>query len=126
MTILVGYTHTSEGAAALRHGLSAATKMDQPLALFPLFETNSEQLWPDPNLQTELPPHTQFLTPSADSVRPAEDLVDLSNQLGAAMIVIGVRSRSRVSKMLMGSDAQSIILGSNIPVLSVKADDDDQ
>ena len=126
MTILVGYTHTPEGAAALHHGREAGRTLGQPLALFPLFETNSEQRWPDPALEAELEPQTQFLAPTEDSPRPAEELVDRSNQLGAALIVIGVRSRSRVGKILMGSDAQSIILGATVPVLSVKAASDER
>lgn len=126
MTILIGYTDTPEGAAALRHGRLAAEAMNQPLALFPLTEHAQTEAWPGSELRAGLPATTRFLSPSAGAQRPAEDLVDLSNELGATLIVIGVRSRSRVGKMLMGSNAQSIILGATIPVLSVKADDHGQ
>ena len=123
MTILVAYTHTPEGAAALAHGQQMAQLTGQRLALFPLFTPTSEDPWPATGL--ELGEEAEFLQPDANSTRPAEELVDRSNQIGATMIVIGVRTRSRVGKMLMGSHAQSIILGASVPVLSVKAGEDE-
>lgn len=39
--------------------------------------------------------------------------------LEADMIVIGIRSRSRIGKLLMGSDVQEILLASRCPVLGV-------
>lgn len=124
MTILVGYTHTAEGAAALRHGLAAAELARTEVALFPLFALNGER-WPSAELAERLQDKARFVQPRANSPRAADELVDLGNELDAQMIVIGVRSRSRVGKMLMGSDAQAVILGASIPVLSVKADDDE-
>ncbi|QIV87262.1 universal stress protein [Glutamicibacter mishrai] len=124
MTILVGYTHTAEGAAALRQGLAAAELVHTDVALFPLFALNGET-WPSPELDSQLKGKARFLQPGANSPRAADELIDLGNELDAKLIVIGVRSRSRVGKMLMGSDAQAVILGSSIPVLSVKADEDE-
>ncbi|SCC52993.1 universal stress protein [Arthrobacter sp. NIO-1057] len=122
MTTLVGYTHTAEGAAALRHALSLAELTNHEVALFPLFDLNGET-WPSTELTTNLQGKARFLQPRANSPRAAEELIDLSNELDAQLIVIGVRSRSRVGKMLMGSDAQAVILGASVPVLSVKAGD---
>jgi len=52
---------------------------------------------------------------------PAEDLVDVANAEKAALIVIGLRRRSPVGKLLMGSNAQQILLTADCPVLAVKA-----
>jgi nucleotide-binding universal stress UspA family protein len=52
---------------------------------------------------------------------PAEDLVDVANSEQAALIVIGLRRRSPVGKLLMGSNAQQILLTADCPVLAVKA-----
>jgi nucleotide-binding universal stress UspA family protein len=52
---------------------------------------------------------------------PAEDLVDVANTEQAALIVIGLRRRSPVGKLLMGSNAQQILLTADCPVLAVKA-----
>jgi nucleotide-binding universal stress UspA family protein len=52
---------------------------------------------------------------------PAEDLVDVAEAEKAALIVIGLRRRSPVGKLLMGSNAQEILLSADCPVLAVKA-----
>jgi nucleotide-binding universal stress UspA family protein len=52
---------------------------------------------------------------------PAEDLVDVANSEQAALIVIGLRRRSPVGKLLLGSNAQRILLTADCPVLAVKA-----
>lgn len=50
---------------------------------------------------------------------PAEVLVEYAE--GADLLVIGVRQRSPVGKLILGSDARDIILQSTVPVLSVPA-----
>jgi nucleotide-binding universal stress UspA family protein len=52
---------------------------------------------------------------------PAEDIVDVADQEGAALIVIGLRRRSPVGKLLLGSNAQQILLSADCAVLAVKA-----
>jgi nucleotide-binding universal stress UspA family protein len=54
---------------------------------------------------------------------PAEEVVDVADELGADLVVIGLRHRSAVGKFLMGSTAQRILLDAHCPVLAVKADD---
>jgi nucleotide-binding universal stress UspA family protein len=50
-----------------------------------------------------------------------EQVVELVDELGADMLVIGARRRSPVGKALLGSVAQTIILQANVPVLVVKS-----
>ena len=52
---------------------------------------------------------------------PAEDLMEVADKESAALIVIGLRRRSPVGKLLMGSNAQEILLRADCPVLAVKA-----
>ena len=52
---------------------------------------------------------------------PAEDLCQVIAEEQADLIVIGIRQRSRAGKMLMGSDAQDILLCAPCPVVAVKA-----
>ena len=55
---------------------------------------------------------------------PAEEVVELADEVGAELIVIGMRHRTAVGKFLLGSTAQRILLDAHCPVLAVKADAD--
>lgn len=53
---------------------------------------------------------------------PAEDLIGIASEVSAELIVIGLRRRSPVGKLILGSNAQRILLDAKCPVLAVKAD----
>lgn len=48
----------------------------------------------------------------------------LADQVNAALLVIGMRRRSPVGKLVLGSGAQDALLGANCPVLAVKVPED--
>jgi len=52
---------------------------------------------------------------------PAGDILDLATEAGASLVVIGMRRRSPLGKLLVGSNAQRILLEADVPVLTVKA-----
>jgi nucleotide-binding universal stress UspA family protein len=52
---------------------------------------------------------------------PTEDLLEVARERDADVIVIGLRRRSAVGKVLLGSNSQSILLEADCPVLAVKA-----
>jgi nucleotide-binding universal stress UspA family protein len=54
---------------------------------------------------------------------PADDLVAIAEEASAEMIVIGLRKRTPVGKLIMGSNAQRILLDATCPVLAVKRTD---
>ena len=54
-------------------------------------------------------------------VDPADDLIAVAEEVDADLIVIGLRRRSPVGKLIMGSNAQQILLDASCPVLAVKA-----
>jgi nucleotide-binding universal stress UspA family protein len=53
---------------------------------------------------------------------PAEDLIGIADDAAAELIVIGLRRRSPVGKLILGSNAQRVLLDAKCPVLAVKAD----
>ncbi len=53
----------------------------------------------------------------------AQEIVHAAAEVGAQLIVIGLRRRSAVGKFLTGSTAQRILLDAGCAVLAVKADD---
>ncbi|MEJ7706071.1 MAG: universal stress protein [Nocardioidaceae bacterium] len=52
---------------------------------------------------------------------PAEDLINVASEVAADLIVIGLRRRTPVGKLILGSNAQRILLDAPCPVLAVKA-----
>ena len=53
---------------------------------------------------------------------PVDAVLDEIDERGATRLVIAVRRRSLVSKAVLGSVSQRLILNSPIPVLAVKSD----
>jgi nucleotide-binding universal stress UspA family protein len=51
---------------------------------------------------------------------PGEDLVEFARENDIAEIIVGVKRRSKVGKLLMGSTAQYVILKAPCPVVTVK------
>jgi nucleotide-binding universal stress UspA family protein len=51
---------------------------------------------------------------------PAEDLISVANETDAYLIVIGLRRRTPVGKLILGSNAQRILLDAPCAVLAVK------
>jgi nucleotide-binding universal stress UspA family protein len=51
---------------------------------------------------------------------PAEAVVEAARAAGAQLVVVGVRRRSPVGKLLLGSTAQRVLLDASCPVLAVK------
>ena len=51
---------------------------------------------------------------------PGEDIVEFAKENQVEEIIVGVKRRSKVGKLLMGSTAQFVILQAPCPVVSVK------
>jgi nucleotide-binding universal stress UspA family protein len=53
-------------------------------------------------------------------LNPGEDIVEFAEENNIDEILVGVKRRSKVGKLLMGSTAQYVILNAKCPVVSVK------
>ena len=54
--------------------------------------------------------------------RPAEQIVNLSEELGVGVIVIGSRGHSALRRVLLGSVSESVVRHAHCPVFVVRAD----
>lgn len=61
---------------------------------------------------------TKLLT--AKNLSAGEHLVLFAEESQADLMIIGIKKRSKVGKLLTGSNAQHIILNASCPVISVK------
>lgn len=131
MAVVVGYVPTPEGRAALQAAREEAR--DRRLKLVVVNSHKGGASFDgDDAIRTDQELETVRRELTADGsdfeiltlVRgndPTEDLVEVAAELGAALIVIGLRRRSPIGKLVLGSNAQRILLEADCPVLSVKA-----
>jgi nucleotide-binding universal stress UspA family protein len=61
------------------------------------------------------------LTQLVASKDAADQILRLADELNAELIVIGLRRRTPVGKLILGSQAQTILLEAECPVLAVKS-----
>ena len=130
MRIAVGFLRSDEGQAALDAAIVEAHLRDATLVVVhsmkggerdeaeivraynDAFETAETRL-KDEGVTYEVKRFARGSSPADDLLKTAkEDKIDL--------LVIGVRRRSPVGKLILGSNAQDIILHADCPVLAVK------
>ena len=118
--IVVGYSSRPEGHAALRRALTEARLRGAGLVVLHGPEDDVAEL--EAELAAAGVEHR--LVAWVDGGEMADDLLDLAESTDAAFIVIGLRRRSPVGKLLLGSNAQRVLLDAACPVLAVKAEQD--
>jgi nucleotide-binding universal stress UspA family protein len=130
MTVIVGYVPTSLGEATLRAGVEEARRRTEPLVVINMsrddvlvdaHRANSEDL-------ARVERDVAELGVDVDVVRieeggdPADAIVKAAAERQASVIVIGLRHRTPVGKLIMGSVAQRILLEARCSVLAIKED----
>lgn len=127
MTIAVAYRPDEFGGAALTWAVGQSQISGDPLVVINITRV-------EPRLDTGFARgnHVQSLSDRLDNdgveyeIRQAtgENIADAvlfeAEQAQATMIVLGIRRRSPVGKILMGSVAQQILLDASVPVVAVK------
>lgn len=129
MTVLVAYTPRPEGKSALAHGIALAELRGEDLLVL---NASAGTTYVDPSLATEedianvqeqldassVPAVFRQLIRGNDA---AEEIVALAEESTPSVVIVGLRKRSAVGKLILGSTAQRILLGVDCPVLAVKA-----
>lgn len=131
MPVVVGYIATAEGRAALRRAAQECALRRTDLVVINSARPDREHgSGPSDGAQAELDRvraeldglgiahQVRELTPGSE---PAEDLVAVAEETDADLIVIGLRRRSPVGKLILGSNAQRVLLEAPCAVLAVKA-----
>ncbi|RJK96288.1 universal stress protein [Vallicoccus soli] len=134
MTIVVGYVPKAEGRAALRRAAEEARLRRTKLVVL-----NSHRGGRDLDAEENARSEAELARVGEElaaagvehevrqlvrGLEPAEDLIAVAEEESADFIVIGLRRRSPVGKLILGSNAQRILLDAPCPVLAVKAEED--
>lgn len=129
MTILVAYAPRPEGQAALEKGIEIAQSRNERLMVVNASSGNGkddaaladtldiervENLLAATGLDAQF---KQFVR-GQSAVAEIESMVE---SLPVSLLIIGLRKRSPVGKLIMGSVAQDLLLSVSCPVLAVKA-----
>jgi nucleotide-binding universal stress UspA family protein len=128
MRVVVGYTPSPAGQAAL---LAAISEVQQHEGALTVLNSSRGDALADPGYAQEADlewVRTTCREAGLDvdlrqEVRGREasdELVELLTELAADLCVIGIRRRSAVGKMLLGSNAHRILMDAPCPVLAVK------
>ena len=131
-TVVVGYVPKPEGEAALRTAVAEAKLRSASLVVVNS-QRGGTEFDKDSSTQNDREMNAVRATLDASGVsydvrqlvrgfEPAEDLISIAETSQAELIVIGLRRRSPVGKLILGSNAQRILLDAHCPVLAVKAD----
>lgn len=131
MAIVVGYVAKPEGRAALRRAAEEARLRGTRLVVInsnrggkdldALENERYEQELAEVQAQLRGAGVDHEVRQLVRGLEPAEDLIGVAEEVGADFIVIGLRRRTPVGKLILGSNAQRILLDAPCPVLSVKA-----
>jgi len=128
MTILIGYVPTPVGEAALEAGLAEAAVHGDDVVLLnsPRRGATVDTDLVDEAAEAELVKRAADagVTARVDHADHGPDVVAtfeaLVRETGARMIVIGLRRRTPVGKLVLGSSAQRLLLEASVPVLAAK------
>ncbi|HET9423612.1 MAG TPA: universal stress protein [Nocardioides sp.] len=122
-TVVVGYVPKPEGEAALDAAIEEARRRDAELVVVNAHRSGGE---PAPDLDVVRSKLTESgvtfdVREVVQGLDASEDLIAVASETSAELIVIGLRRRTPVGKLILGSNAQRVLLDAPCPVLAVKA-----
>ena len=130
-SIVVGYVSRPEGRAALDRAIQEARLRQTRLVIVHSHRggreldhddaAESEKQLQEVRDRLEEAGIEHEIRQLVRGVDPAEDLIGVAAEVDAEFIVIGLRRRTPVGKLILGSNAQQVLLDAPCPVLAVKA-----
>ena len=129
MTIVVGYSPSGQGRAALRAGVRYAVRTGEDLAV-------ASHQYNDPERGTSAASEDEVVAALAEigaeigdvavhssSQKDAGEFVlAVADEVAASLLVIGLRRKPAIGKLNLGASARRVVLGAPCPVLAVKDD----
>lgn len=128
-TIIVGYIPSPEGEAALERAIKEATVHDTKLVALNIVHDDGSTIDDryvsaevSEKLRTRLEETAiDFEMIKVESPNVADAILETAAERDAETIVLGLRRRSRVGKLILGSIAQRILMDADSAVLVVRA-----
>jgi nucleotide-binding universal stress UspA family protein len=129
MTLLLAYVPTPEGDAALSAAVEEARRRGTDAVVVHVPRPADAGASPYSVEQVLDAVQERFAKAGVESsVREvptgadtADALLQVARETGAEVVVIGLRRRTAVGKLVLGSTSSRLLLGLDCPVLSVKA-----
>lgn len=130
MTVVVGYIPTKEGRAALRFAAQESLSRGARLVVVGTGRAGRDDHAEAERFTEDLARVRADLDAAgiaheerepARVGEPAEDLIAVAEEVDASFIVIGLRRRTPIGKLILGSHAQRVLLEAPCPVVAVKA-----
>jgi nucleotide-binding universal stress UspA family protein len=127
MTVVVGYVPTETGFSAVTEAGRQARWRDEAVVMVNVVSTAGFVV-PTAADQRTLDAVAADLTANGvrnslrhvrDDAPPAEIILGVAREVEASLIVLGLHSRSWIARRMLGSTAQSVVLGAACPVLVV-------
>lgn len=123
-SVVVGYVPKPEGEAALSTAITEARLRGADLIVVNSHRARTGEGEPDlgeARATLDASGVTYDIRQLTRGFEAAEDLVSVAEAADAELIVIGLRRRTPVGKLILGSNAQRVLLDAHCPVLAVKA-----
>jgi nucleotide-binding universal stress UspA family protein len=127
MTVVVGYIPNEYGEAALSAALAEAQRRGTGVIVVNTTKGDSlvDRKYVGESGRSEL---EQRLAAAPVDVElrqtigadPADEILEVAREVDAEALVIGIRHRSKVGKLLMGSVATRLLMEAPCPVVAVK------
>ncbi|MCI9887345.1 universal stress protein [Micrococcales bacterium 31B] len=125
MAFLVAFADSAEARSALAYGFAKIDRTGESMIVLDLTDSPAhpaaDSLLTQAIESVTNPSDDYTVVRRSDSQDVASAVLDAAQETGARSIVIGMRRRSPVGKLFLGSNAQRILLDADVPVTVVKA-----